>query len=86
MSVEGGTSDFIGRVRQRHQAPASTPREPGIRRTFVVHVTRDGKTVEDLLFDRAPSIGAIAARVGTEAYVISLDMIEHLPEDQLAAE
>ncbi|WP_347312878.1 hypothetical protein [Defluviimonas sp. SAOS-178_SWC] len=84
MSVEGGTSDFIGRVRQRHQAPEAT-RKPETH-IFVVHVTRDGKTVEDLLFDRAPSIGAIAARVGTEAYVISLDMIERRPEGQLAAE
>ncbi len=86
MSVESGSNDFIGRIRQRHQAPASAAREPAVRRTFVVHITRDGKTVEDLLFDTAPTIGAIAARTGTEAYVISLDVIQHRDEDRLAAE
>lgn len=87
MSGEGGTNDFIGRIRQRHRGTAETSgREPEIRRTFIVHITRDGKTTEDLLFDTAPTIGAIAARAGTEAYVISLDVIQHRAEDRLAAE
>ncbi len=84
MSVEGGTSDFINRVRQRHQGTA--PRQPQTRRTFVVHISRDGRTTEALIFDTAPNIGAIAARAGTEAFVISLDVIEHAREDHLAAE
>lgn len=84
MTVESGTNDFINRVRQRHQvAPAPVPE---VSRTFVVHITRDGKTTEDLLFDKAPTIGAIAARAGTEAYVISLDVIQHRNEERLAAE
>ena len=87
MSVESGTNDFIGRIRERHRGAADrSGREPEIRRTFVVHITRDGRTTEDLLFDTAPSIGAIAARAGTEAYVISLDVIQHRAEDRLAAE
>lgn len=87
MSGEGGTNDFIGRIRQRHRGAAGTSgRDPEIRRTFVVHITRDGRTTEDLLFDTAPSIGAIAARAGTEAYVISLDVIQHRDQGRLAAE
>lgn len=86
MSGEGGTNDFIGRIRQRHRGVNTSGREPEIRRTFVVHITRDGRTTEDLLFDTAPSIGAIAARAGTEAYVISLDVIQHRAGDRLAAE
>lgn len=86
MSGEGGTNDFIGRIRQRHRGANTSGREPESRRTFVVHITRDGRTTEDLLFDTAPSIGAIAARAGTEAYVISLDVIQHRAGDRLAAE
>ena len=82
MSVDQGSNDFIARIRQRHQvqpAPDALPQ-----RTFVVQITRDGRTTEDLVFDRAPSIGAIAARAGTEAYVISIDMLG--ADDRLAAE
>ena len=84
MSVETKASDFINRVRQRHQGAA--PQKPEVLRTFVVHISRDGKTTEALLFGNPPNIGAIAARAGTEAFVISLDVIEHGPEDQIAAE
>lgn len=84
MSVEAGTSDFIHRVRQRHQGAA--PRQPSARRSFIVHISRDGRSTEALVFDTAPNIGAIAARAGTEAFVISLDVIEHPEEDHLAAE
>lgn len=84
MSVEGGTSDFIHRVRQHHQGAA--PRQPSARRSFVVHISRDGRSTEALVFDTAPNIGAIAARAETEAFVISLDVIDHPKDNQLAAE
>lgn len=88
MSDEGETSDFIGRIRQRQQEPATEPvrRKPAVRRSVVVSVTRDGKTTEDLLFDRAPTIGEIAVRAGTGAYILSIDLIKHPAEAQLAAE
>ncbi|MCA0273037.1 MAG: hypothetical protein LCH69_13385 [Proteobacteria bacterium] len=84
MPADLGSNDFIGRIRQRHQpgpAPAPLPM-----RTFIVQITRDGKTTEELTFDRAPSIGAIAARVGTEAYVISIEMLDTGTAGQLAAQ
>lgn len=81
MPADLGSNDFIARIRQRHQAgPAPAPLP---QRSFIVQITRDGRTTEELVFDRAPSIGAIAARVGTEAYVISIDMLE---AEQRAAE
>lgn len=80
MSTDLGSNDFIARIRQRHQPVAADPQP---QRTFVVQITRDGKTTEEIVFDRAPSIGAIAARAGTEAYVISIDM---LSDEKLAAE
>lgn len=84
MSVDLGSNDFIARIRQRHQ-PGSAP-APLPQRSFIVQITRDGRTTEELIFDRAPSIGAIAARVGTEAYVISIDMIASGAAGQLAAQ
>lgn len=83
MAEQGGSNDFIARVRQRHHdVPAAVPADS---RTFVVQITRDGRAMETLTFDRAPSIGAIAARAGTEAYVLSIDVIHH-GDDRLAAE
>lgn len=82
MPVDMGSNDFIARIRQRH-LPAVVP-TPEPKRTFVVQITRDGKTTEEMVFDRAPSIGAIAARAGTEAYVISIDMLG--ADEKLAAE
>ena len=82
MSAHLGSNDFIARIRQRHM-PAVAP-APQPQRTFVVQITRDGRTTEEMVFDRAPSIGAIAARAGTEAYVISIDMLG--ADEKLAAE
>lgn len=82
MPADLGSNDFIARIRQRHQpgpAPAPIPE-----RTFIVQITRDGRTTEELIFDRAPSIGAIAARAGTEAFVISIDVLD--AGDRLAAQ
>ncbi len=84
MAAEMATSDFISRVRQRHHAEPDEAPSP--ERTFIVQITRDGKATEDLIFERAPTIGAIAARAGTDAYVIAVDVIQHRAEDQLAAE
>lgn len=81
MSADQGSNDFIARIRQRHQPPAPAPLP---QRSFIVQITRDGRTIEELIFDRAPSIGAIAARAGTEAYVISIDMLGS--DGRLAAE
>ncbi|OYX42054.1 MAG: hypothetical protein B7Z02_13460 [Rhodobacterales bacterium 32-67-9] len=88
MSDEYGTSDFIGRIRQRQPERAAEPprRKPAVRRSFVVSITRDGKATEDLVFDRAPTIGEIAVRAGTGAYILSIDLIKHPAEAQLAAE
>lgn len=83
MAGQAGTSDFISRVRQRHHVPAA---KPPVRRSFIVQITRDGATIEDLVFDTAPTIGAIAARCGTEAYVIATEVIQHRDADRLAAE
>lgn len=84
MALEPGDNDFIARIRQRHQvAPAPAPKPS---RTFIVKITRDGKTTEDLFFDQAPSIGAIAGRAGTEAFVLSIDMVHHREDEKLAAE
>lgn len=82
MPADLGSNDFIARIRQRHQ-PGPTP-APLPQRSFIVQITRDGRTTEELVFDRAPSIGAIAARAGTEAYVISIDVIE--ADGRLAAQ
>jgi hypothetical protein len=84
MSVEFARNDFIARVRQRHQGAA--PKAISEQNVYVVHIARDNGTTEDLVFGSAPSIGAIAARVGTEAFVISTDVIRHRAEDHLAAE
>ena len=82
MSADLGSNDFIARIRQRHQPAVAG--KPETKRTFVVQITRDGRTTEEMVFDRAPSIGAIAARAGTEAYVISIDMLG--ADEKLAAE
>jgi hypothetical protein len=84
MSADLGSNDFIARIRQRHQ-PAPAP-APLPLRNFIVQITRDGKTTEELVFDRAPSIGAIAARAGTEAYVIAIDVIDMGEAGKLAAQ
>lgn len=84
MPTDLGSNDFIARIRQRHQ-PAPAP-APLPQRSFIVQITRDGRTTEELVFDRAPSIGAIAARVGTEAYVISIDMLDTGAAGKLAAQ
>ncbi len=84
MSIELAANDFISRVRQRHQV--AVPKAPEQRRIYIVHVSRDGHTTEDLIFDKAPNIGAIAARVGTEAFVISTDVIHPPKDEHIAAE
>jgi len=84
MSVELASNDFIARVRQRHQAHAPKPAQDG--NIYVVHIARDNGTTEDLVFGSVPNIGAIAARAGTEAFVISTDVIRHRAKDHLAAE
>ena len=83
MTAEPGRNDYIGRIRQRHGGQPAAAEPPA--RRFIVQITRDGRSTEELVFDRAPSIGAIAARAGTEAYVIAVDVID--PEtERLAAE
>lgn len=39
---------------------------------FAVTVTHDGVATEELIFDRAPTLAEIAARVGDQAFVVSV--------------
>jgi hypothetical protein len=84
MPADLGSNDFIARIRQRHLPPVAPAPLP--QRSFIVQITRDGRTTEELVFDRAPSIGAIAARAGTEAYVIAIDVIDAGEAGKLAAQ
>ncbi len=68
--------DYIGKLRRRVAASTGPAKPEGPVRRFVVQVTRDGSDVQKLVFDRPPSIGAIAARVGTEPYVVSIEVME----------
>lgn len=41
---------------------------------FVVTVTHDGVSTEELTFDAAPTVGQIAARAGAEAFIVAIAM------------
>ncbi|MCB2128576.1 MAG: hypothetical protein KDE03_05735 [Rhodobacteraceae bacterium] len=41
---------------------------------FCVTVTTNGQSTQDVLFDAVPTIGQIAARVGPDAFIVSVAM------------
>ncbi|SPH17058.1 hypothetical protein DEA8626_00572 [Defluviimonas aquaemixtae] len=79
-------NDFIGRLRRKLGTDAGKTKPEGPARRFIVQVTRDGRDVQRLVFDHPPSIGAIAARVGTEPYVVSVEVMEMGAAGTIAAE
>lgn len=81
-------TDYIGRVRARAETAAEQrghrAAEPATPDRFIVVVTRDGTTAEELLFDRPPTLADIVCRVGTDAYILAVAMTA--PPLRIAAE
>ncbi|MFN6952290.1 MAG: hypothetical protein ACK4NE_06830 [Albidovulum sp.] len=71
-----GATDYIRRVRARSETAARQPHGEAAGRTainrFVVLVTRDGSTIEELPFERPPTLGDLLTRVGADAYVLGI--------------
>lgn len=86
MTANTTDNDFIGRLRRRLGAAPDRTACGGPARRVVVQVTRDGRDVQKLVFDRPPSIGAIAARAGTEPYIVSIEVVELGDVATIAAE
>lgn len=80
-----GATDFIGLVRAR--AGTSAERQtaaawPGGGRIAVL-VTRDGTNMEELLFERPPTLADLLARAGADSYVLGIgvtDRMQHAAE------
>lgn len=71
-----GATDYIRRVRARSETAARQQPGDAAGRTaanrFVVLVTRDGRTIEELLFERPPTLGDLFTRVGADAYILGV--------------
>lgn len=61
---------------QRLTAQARRGRRKALSRIshFVVTITLDGVTTEDLIFDAAPTLGQIVARAGDGAFIVAIAM------------
>lgn len=71
--------DFIGRTRQRNlQHSLRERRRLAVQALmeYSVKITRDSKTVDELVFDARPTLGQLVERAGSDATVVSIDSMK----------
>lgn len=71
--------DFIGRARQRNlQDSLRERRRLAVQALteYSVKVTRDGRTVDELIFVTRPTLGQLVERAGQDATVVSIESMK----------
>ena len=71
--------DFIGRARQRNlQESLRERRRLAVQALteYCVKVTRDGRTVDELVFDTRPTLAQLVERAGQDATVVSIESMK----------
>ena len=75
--------DYIGRMRQQRLAEELRDRRREAIRAVSqvsVQVTSDGKSVDELIFDRPPTLAELMESAGPDSYVIAIERLHRAPK------